>query len=381
MKRLVPLVLFALLTFGCHRKTDREKEQGAAPPPKPSAAAGACRSGGGKVGDAASAAFFPRQVAGYCIDPNGETRAYGKESKSPLDQVCLEQFDGECEVYKGYGLDRVVTLRYVDGRGTMGEVEVSLARFETKDGSYGFFTRRVAGGQDPAQSPTQPLAAGGEGAIGTGIAYVWRGLYVAQLSYANTDETPKQLAATSARVLPKVAKALGERITGEKLPPRAVRLLPTENRLPLGVTHEFGDALGVQGVGIGAVGHYAEGSKRWQALVVVRPDADSAKDIMKTFRRLDGAKKFKGLPFDAVGFALKRSEASPAVRWIVAQRGERVVGIGDEPLVLGPDVSPEEVARLTLSKSDKLARVQRLLVTSGASANANDSAPAPSSRP
>ena len=114
------------LLGGCRRST--EPEQGVAPPPVPSARVGLCKSGGGAVTDAASRAFFPRQVAGYCIDPNGETRAYGADATAPIDQVCLEQFDGECEIYKGFGLDRVVTLRYVDGGGTTGEVSVSLAR-------------------------------------------------------------------------------------------------------------------------------------------------------------------------------------------------------------------------------------------------------------
>ena len=32
-----------------------------------------------------------------------------------MDDVCTSAFDGECEVYKRFGLDRVVVLRYVDG--------------------------------------------------------------------------------------------------------------------------------------------------------------------------------------------------------------------------------------------------------------------------
>jgi len=374
MHRLAPVVIGVLLTLACNRRTELDHEQGVAPPPPPSAAPGACKDGGGKPGDPVSAAFFPREITGYCIDPNGETRAYGKESNNPIDQVCLEQFDGECEVYKGYGLDRVVTLRYVDGKGSTGEVSVTLARFDTKDGSYGFFTRRVVAGQDPAESKIKPLDAGGQGALGTGIAYVWRGLYVGQLAYTSTEETPQELAATSAKVLPPMAKALGERLSGEKDPPRAVTLLPTDERIPLGVDHQFGAVLGVEGVGTGALGHYRSGGKRWQALVVVRPDADSAEDILKTFRKLDGAKKLKGLPIEAVSFALKPDEASPPVRWVVSQRGDRVVGIGDDPYAFTPDTSTEGLAKVTLSEREKLARLQRLLKTS--SQNPTDAKPA-----
>jgi hypothetical protein len=109
---------------GC--KQEAEQEQGAAPPPMPSARPGVCASGGGVVGDEQSAAYFPRTEAGYCIDPNAETRSYGAEAKGSLDEVCTQQFDGECEVYKSFGLKRVVTLRYVDGAGSPGAVSVTL---------------------------------------------------------------------------------------------------------------------------------------------------------------------------------------------------------------------------------------------------------------
>ena len=108
-----------LLVFGCAKK-EAPAEQGSAPPPVASAKPGACTGGGGSVTDAASAAWFPKQAAGYCIDPNGEARTYGEAAKGTLDAVCTELLDGECEVYKGYGLKRVVTLRYIDGAGSPG---------------------------------------------------------------------------------------------------------------------------------------------------------------------------------------------------------------------------------------------------------------------
>ncbi len=375
MKRVLPLTLGVLLTLACNKKAALERDQGAAPPPKPSAAAGACRGGGGRSGDAVSAPFFPRQVTGYCIDPNGETRAYGKESKNPIDQVCLEQFNGECEVYKGYGLDRVVTLRYVDGAGSTGEVSVTLARFESKDGAYGFYTRRVVADQDPAESKIRPLDVGGEGALGTGIAYVWRGLYVAQLAYTNTEESPQELASTSNRVLPPLARAIGEKLAGEKEPPPAVRLLPREQRLPLGVMHEFEDVLGVRGVGTGALGHYAADEKRWQALAIVAPDPAGAEDIMETFGKVAGAKELEGTPFEGVKFTLKPDDARPPLRWLVTRRGARVLGIGDDPHALSPDTTTDELGQVTLSERQKVERLQQLLKQSSAPVTA----PAPSS--
>lgn len=376
MRFVVVVASTVLLIAGCNRQPAGDDERGAPPPPPPSAAPGGCRDGGGKVTDAASAPFFARQVAGYCLDPNGETRAYGKEAPQPLDQVCLEQFNGECEVYKGYGLDRVVTLRYVDGGGTTGEIGVTLARFATREGSYGFFTRRVIAGQDPAASKAKPLAAGGAGALGTGMAYVWRGLYVAQLSYSNTDQAPPAFASSSAKVLPPVAEEVGKRLTGELEPPRAVTLLPTSGRLPLGVAFAFDDVLDVKGAGSGALGYYAEGAKRWRTLAIVRPDPDGAEDIMKTFGKLPGAEEVEGLPFEAIRFTVAPDAAGPKLRWVVARAAERIVGVGDEPHVLGGDATPDEQAKLLLTEREQVTRLGELVkaLTAGA-------APAPSSGP
>ena len=77
-----------------------------------------------------------------------------------MDEVCTTAFDGECEVYKRFGLDRVVVLRYVDGSGAPNSVEVNLSRFKTADGAYAMFTKRVVADGDPAQATVKPLAAG-----------------------------------------------------------------------------------------------------------------------------------------------------------------------------------------------------------------------------
>ena len=351
--------LVLALLGGCRRST--EPEQGVAPPPVPSARVGLCKSGGSAVTDVASRAFFPRQVAGYCIDPNGETRAYGADATAPIDQVCLEQFDGECEIYKGFGLDRVVTLRYVDGGGTTGEVSVSLARFETRDGSYGFFTRRVVAGQDPTKLSVRPLAAGGVAALGTGIAYVWRGFYVAQLSYSNTEQAPKQLAAASDQLLPQIARALGDQLPGDRELPVAVGLLPKEELLPLGIEYAFSDVLDVSGTGNGAVGHYQRGARRWRILAAVRPEPESAKDVFDTFCKLDGAKKMKKLPFDAVRFSQPSQAAGHPVRWLVVRRGTRLFGVGDEPHALPAELDRRDIDKVSLDDHAKFMLAQRLL--------------------
>lgn len=360
-----PLFVVAALA-GCDKK-DADTDRGAAPPPVASTKPGACSGGGGTVTDPVSAGFFPRTAGGYCVDPNGEVRAYGDGAKGTLDQVCTQLFDGECEVYKGFGLQRVVTLRYVDGKGSPATVNVNLSRFADKEGAYGFFTKRVVGDADPTEATTQKLQAGGGGAVGSGIAYVWRGRHVAELSYANELESPDQLKQSSAKVLPPLTQAIGEKLAGDKAPPKPVQALPEEARVPLGVSYETKDLLDVSGVGPGAIGFYKDGGKRWRVLAIVRSDEDAAKDVMKTLKKLDGAKTVKGVPFEPLAFA-RTEEGGPRVEWVVARNGSSVFGVGDEELVLSADQSAEEAKKVRLDESQKLEKLGKLAGSTAAPA-------------
>ena len=320
-------LLITLAPSACDKD---EQEQGAAPPPVATARPGVCDQGGGSVTDPVSAAYFPRKAGDYCLDPNGETRAYGKEAEGSLDKVCTELFDGECEVYKSYGLERVVTLRYVDGGGSTGAVNVNLSRFQTNTSAYGFFTKRVVADSDPMEAAPAELDAGGAGAIGTGIAYVWRGKYVAELSYTNEVETPEQIKSSSQKVLPPLSRSLGDKIPGDRQPPAEVALLPREDRVRLGVSLEPRDVFGIDGTGPGAIGYYQQGSQRYRVLSIVRQDEAAAKDVVKTLGKVPGAKRLKS-PLPAVRFPLRDDESAPPQYWVVARQGATVLGIGDEP--------------------------------------------------
>ena len=310
------------------------------------------------VKDAASAAFFPRTAADYCIDPNGEARAFGENAPNSLDAVCTELFDGECEVYKSYGLRRVVTLRYIDGKGSPGAVNINLSRFAAAEGAYGFFTKRVVADADPADTVPAALDAGGAGALGSGIAYVWRADMVAELSYTNELEPPDQLKASAQRVLPPIAVAIGNALPGDKHAPAAVSLLPSEHRLPMGVSYAAKDVLGIAGTGPGATGFYRDGSERYRVFSLVRPDEDSAKDVLKTLRKVDGAKALKDTGVDAIEFSVREEESSPLVGWVVGRKGSTVVGVGDEVFVLRgkPEAQAERVPQ-----AKKLERVKAIL--------------------
>ena len=221
-------------TFGC---TDPKHDT---PPPGPAApkassappmavgssapSAHLCANAGTNP-DAESSPFFPRTIdtpnGAYCLAPAGEVLTYGEKGKLTMDQVCTTALDGDCELYKRFGLKRTVTLSYADDAGKNANVEVVLSRFATPDGAYGMFTKRVVGeGDAKNEGVPKPLAAGTAGAIGTGRVYLVRGLYVAELQYNSDTETPAQLAVSSGNVLSVLAKQIGDKLPGEAvLPP------------------------------------------------------------------------------------------------------------------------------------------------------------------
>lgn len=348
-----------MLALTACKREQAGSDEGAAPPPLASSKPGVCTTSPGKVTDEASAAYFPQTSGDYCIDPNSETRAYGEGAKGTLDEVCTQQFDGECEVYKSYGLRRVVTVRYVDGKGSPGTISVTLSRFGSNEGAYGFFTKRVIADGDPVDVAPEPLEAGAAGALGSGIAYVWRGEHVAELSYTNEVEPPDKIRESSRRVLPPLAKTIGDKLPGQTALPQAASLLPADHRVSLGIRYEYQDVLDIGGVGRGAIGYYKNADKRWRTFVVVRPDADAAKDVMQTLKKAEGATALKDAPFPALVVPRQR-ETGPRVEWIVARGGARVFGVGDEELVLTADLSADKQAQVKLGRDEKLAILKAL---------------------
>jgi hypothetical protein len=310
-----------------------------------------CAEGGGRA--RYDETLFVRSAAGFCIDPYGETRAYGATAPAPMDDVCSQLFGEDCERYQSYGLERVTTLRYVDDRGTPASVNVSLLRFSKRSGAFGAWTRRVMGDHDPAESAMRPLEAGAAGAIRAGVAYVWRGNHVIELAYTNEQETPAQARASSDRVLPDLARALGEQLPGEKSPLEEVALLPREHLLPLGVSYVWDKLLGVSSTGPGAVGHYRDGKKRWRVVMALRDDEQGAKDLRETFARAGTARVLKKQ--EAVEVRFPPANAAPAQLWVFVRRGPLLLGLGDE--VHGPAEPPDEPKRDLESKLTRLKRI------------------------
>ncbi len=374
----VGLLLFvcAGALTGC--KDDKPKGGTPPPPPPPtaSAKAGACANGGGEVTDPISASFFPRTTSGYCLDPQGEVKTYGEKGKLSMDEVCTTAFDGECEVYKRFGLKRVVSLHYIDGRGKDGTVEVNLSRFADVAGAYGMFTLRVVAGDPAEESTPKPFEAGGAGAIGTGRAYVWRGEHLAELQYNNDQESPEELAKSSDAILRAVGKEIGEKLPGAKSKPPAAEALPTDKRIANGIVFQPKDALGFSGVGPAATGFYKDGDRRYRVLAIVKEDADQAKDAFKTLKSKPGTLPVANLGDEAAHVVVAPQEGGPKIEALVARKGKNIWGVADEEYALREAGGGEAEKKARLTKDEALSRMKPLLASSDAA-----SAPSASAKP
>lgn len=362
----------ALSLNGCDKKGDARGDRPPPPPPTSTASAhtDVCAEGGGVDTDAISAPFFPRLIERadgrpYCLDPQSEPKTYGDKAKLSMDEVCTTAFDGECEVYKRFGLERVVVVRYVDGSGAPNSVEVNLSRFATLDGAYAMFTKRVVADGDPARASVKPMAAGAAAASSSSNAYVWRGQYLVELTFVTEDTkmTPADMARANEQSTGAIAKDIGGRLPGGTGLPAAATVLPVPSRLPLGIAYYPKDALGLNGVGPAAVGYYRDGEKRWRDVAVVRPDADGAKETFRAFKLRPGSVSIKGLGDEGVHVVVQEAPDRAKAEYVLVRKGGLVAAVGDEELVLDPSTPSDKQAPLKLTKDEKLQKLAEWLTS------------------
>lgn len=356
------VVVAALTSCG---KTDETRGSPPPPPSVPSSRAEVCAGGGGRDTDAISAPMVPSSVGSYCLDPQSEPRTYGDKGQLSMDEVCTTAFDGECEVYKRFGLDRVVVLRYVDGSGAPNSVEVNLSRFATPEGAYAMFTKRVVADGDPARASVTLLDAGAAAASSHSNAYVWRGPYLVELTFVTEDTkmTPEAMARANEQSTAAIAREIGRRLPGPTSPPAAAVALPTASRVPLGIAYLPKDALGLKDIGPLAIGYYQDGTKRWRDVAVVRSDVDGAREVFRAFKLLPGSSALKGIADEGVQVVLQEGADRAKAEYVVARKGALVAAVGDEELVLDPSMSKDKLAPLKLTKDEKLEKLGAWLAT------------------
>lgn len=338
----------------------------ASPPPAGSgegagaSSAGTAPSGTGPcAADAAGApepvaAFLPRDVPGFCLDPHASVRAFDAATPGGVERG-VERLLGAGGSDAAAGRDQVLALRYL-ARDGGGAADVVVSRFEDAGLAYAHFSERLLGDGDPARLTATGLDSDGVAVLDAPYALAWRGRHVLWSRHVNVELPPSEEREAAARLLPGLVRALVRAIPPDEGLPSALRRLPETARLPLAMRWSRGDALGVPGLGRGAVGHYRDGSKRWRVLALERPDAESAKDVLATLRRHPQVRKIKNAPLDAVELSERRLPSEPVVHWVIGQRGEMIYGIGDEPSAL-PEFMPARA-----EESVKLSRYEKLVL-------------------
>jgi len=378
LRSLAITSISAGLLLGCPSKDDSTQRGGDTPPPPPptvssAAKATACATPG-EVKDPVSAAFFPKTILAYCIDPQGETKSYGDRAKQLIADV---PFDGDIEVYKRFGLKRLVTFRYIDGGGKGGTVDITLSELSDDAAAYGFYTFRVVSGDPADKSAPRVLATKGRGAFGTGRGYIWRGKHLVEMQYNNDQEGEAAMKASSETILSALGKDIADKLPGSADPPAAALALPTANLIPNGIVWAQKEPFGIGNLGAGAIGYYADGAKRWRVLSLATTDADQAKDAMKTLRGRPGALPVAGVCDEAVHLTVSASKDAPKVELYIGRKAGAVFGVSDEEYALVAAGAPDKQAAARVSKEDAITQLKSLL--SGPASPSPSAGPSPSS--
>jgi hypothetical protein len=238
----------------------------------------------------------------------------------------------DCELLGRHGARRVSTQNYVEARGGTTRAKLSAISFADPELAYAYFTDRVAAVLELGQR-LRAVDMGDAGALGETSTFFVKGEVVALASVANDKLAPVELAQYAEQTLPDFARALAARVPAGERPLPALRLLPEKNRLPLSLRYDAFDLLGIAGVGRGARARFEEEGRRYEVVALTRTDEDAADDVIQTLRKVEGARRIKHAPYDAIRFRLV--DDNEPTDWVFGRRGNVVIGAG-EPVVVAP---------------------------------------------
>lgn len=276
------------------------------------------------------------------MDPGSDIRRYGVGAPSPLSGVCVELFNGECELYKSYGLEGVKTVRYVAADGSPTSVSVVVSSFRRSSGAFGFFTQRVLGGDLPSRATVKPLEAEGRAASGVGMTVAWRGKQVVESTYVNENETPQEIEERSPQVLHPLTQLFSQTLVGPTEPEREVRFLEMDGLDPLGVFVMTDGLLHATGTGPASLGYFSQAEHPHRVLIADRRDPEGSRDLLLLLRRAHSAATLKGR--DIIRLRTTQPGAFPET-WYLRRQDDVLLGVG--PLAdENPELStPEERKR------------------------------------
>ena len=285
---------------------------------------------------------LPARAAGYCLLRGSDVLRYGNKGGGGLGAVCVELFDAECELYRSYGLSEVTVARYGDEKKSGRFVNVVLTGFDRASSAFGFFQRRALGslaGEEAMVSPLLLPEGQGRAFLGPSVLYVWRGRQVAEFSYLSEDQTPQEMRAQSAEILPSFAAPSAASLGGGSKVPFEVEFLESLRALPPGVRITPDHWLEIAGSGPGAEAHIQGASGRYRVVLAVRADESGAKDLMRMVRQALGSP-----PSGKKEVMLKarrlRAGHTPE-SWLFVREGRTVMGLGPDESTLD-ELSPFE---------------------------------------
>jgi len=265
------------------------------------------------------------RVAGHCVDPRIDVRSYGVGAKAPLDSVCTELFNGECELYKTYGLEAVRTFEYAPSVGTDHAVSVVVSEFRTGQGAFGFLTRRILAGGPPESLTVEPLELQGQGALGLGVAYLRRGKRVVELTYVSTTDTPQEVETKSKQFLPALAQGIALSLGGDQELPSVARRISMPGQLKLGLELPPDGLFGLTGSGPYALAYFGAAADAHRLVAIESADEPSAKDTMRLLSTAGSLHKIKGS--EVVQLRVTEEERPPQ-DWYFLRRDRLIVGVG-----------------------------------------------------
>ena len=283
-----------------------------------------------------------------------------------MDEVCTTAFDGECEVYKRFGLDRVVVLRYVDGSGApeqrRGQPLALRDRRRRVRDVHQARRRRRRPGEGHGEAARRP---GGAGATSSSNAYVWRGQYLAELTFVTEDTKMTPEAMAQANEQSTGADRQGHRRQASR-PDRPAALgrarCPPRPHLPLGVAYYPKDALGADGDRPGrgrATTRTATSAGVTSRSCGATPTPPRRRSALQAAS--PGARPSRAWATRRCRSSSRRPPIAP--RRSTSSRGKAptVVAVGDEELVLDPGRPATSMAPLKLAHDEKLVKLAALL--------------------
>ncbi len=154
-------------------------------------------------------------------------------------------------------------------------------------------------------------------------------------------------------------------------------MLPKPEQIPLGVSYETKDALGVSGLGAAAIGYYKGATKRYRVVSIVREDADHARDAMKVLKTRPGSLPMKDVSDEAAAVTIQEAPDRPKADYIFARKGNAIFGVGDEELS-APKDGADKSGSWKLTRDEKMSKVLAWLQAPATAPSASAAAPAPS---